>query len=327
MRRFAAIQEIGTLLLLVLVVLFAGAQERRFLQVSSLNSVLLWVPLIVVVGMGQMMVIITRGIDVSVGSMLGFAGIVVGMLFRSNPELNVFAALGIGAAIGLGLGCVNGALVAWTKIPPIIVTLGTWSAFRGLTFIVSKGEQIDSNDLPETLMRWSLDGPVRIGHVTLPWLSVMALLVALAASWFLRRTRAGRDIFALGSNPEAARLRGVPVTRTTFIVYAITGALAGMAGVMYASRFGFVNPATAGQGFELTVIAAVAIGGTRVTGGSGTVLGVVLGSLLLGTINVALTVLPIGATYQLLVYGLVILVALLLDAYVRRATGRFQGAA
>ncbi len=150
--------------------------------------------------------------------------------------------------------------------------------------------------------------------------------MTLLAYLFLRFVRLGRYIYAFGSNPEAAQLRGIPVARTAFTVYLITGAMAGLAGLLYASRMGFVNPGQTGVGFELTVIAAVVIGGTNVFGGSGSVIGVLLGCLLLGTINVALAVLGIAATWQLAVYGFVILLAVVTDAIIqaelrRAATG------
>jgi rhamnose transport system permease protein len=266
-----------------------------------------------------MMVVVTRGIDVSVGSIVGLSGIVAGAIFRSHPGVGLIPGILAALITGLALGYLNGVLVSRAKIPPIVVTLGGLSAYRGLAFIVSKGKQVDSNDIPEPLSNWSLHGPFTIGGVTIHWILLMAILLALLASWFLRRTRAGRDIFAVGSNPEAALLRGVPVDRTKAMVYAITGLLAGFGGVIYASRYGFVNPGTAGQGLELVVIAAVVIGGTNVSGGSGTVLGVVLGCLLLASINVALSVMGIEENWQQLVYGIVILVGVLLDTFVRRA--------
>ena len=143
------------------------------------------------------------------------------------------------------------------------------------------------------MIRWSQRGP--FGSQLIPWVVVIALAVAALAYLFLRYTKAGRNVYALGSNPDAASLRGIPVSRTQFIVYTITGALAGLAGILYASRYGFVNPGETGVGFELTVIAAVVLGGTNVFGGSGSVIGVVLGCLLLGTINVALAVLGVAA--------------------------------
>jgi len=322
----AAVRELGTLALLILVVAVSTVKEPRFLEAASINSILLWIPLLAVIGMGQMLVIVTRGIDVSVGSIVGVAGMAAGMLFRAHPDLNVFLGALAGVSVGLVLGSINAAAIAWARVPPIVATLGTLSAYRGLVFIMSGGKQVDSNDIPPALTHWSLDGPLHLGGVTVPWILALALLVALVTALFVRYTRTGRDVFALGSHPEAARLRGVPVVRTTFLVYAATGALAGLAGVLYASRYGFVNPATAGQGLELSVIAAVVIGGTKVTGGTGTVLGVVLGCLLLGTINVALAVLGIAGTWQLFVYGVVILVAILFDLGLSRVLAGLQTA-
>jgi rhamnose transport system permease protein len=281
---------------------------------------LLWVPLLTVVAMGEMMVIITRGIDVSVGSILALAGIIVGMIFRDFPGFNIYLGTLLAILIGLALGAINGALIAWAKIPPVITTLGTMSAYRGLTFIVSQGRQIDPNHVPRALIRWSQVGPFGINLV--PWVVVIAVIVALLTFFFLRSSKAGRNVYAIGGNQDAATLRGIPVAWTTFLVYSITGALAGLAGVLYASRFGFVNPGETGVGFELTVIAAVVIGGTNVFGGSGSVLGVFLGCLLLGTINVALSVLGIAATWQLAVYGIVILLAVVVDAIIQRELRR-----
>jgi len=318
--RLSRFRELGIVAFLVVVIAVATAIEPRFLQPFNVRSILLWIPLLAVIAMGEMMVIITRGIDVSVGSILGFAGIVVGMIFRDYPDFNIYLGTLLGILLGAMLGAINGALISWARVPPIITTLGTLSAYRGLVFIVSGGRQIDPNHVPTALIRWSQRGPFGIQWI--PWVVVTALAIAALTYFFLRYTRSGRDVYAIGGNPEAAKLRGVPVERTIFLVYVITGAMAGLAGILYASRFGFVNPGETGVGFELTVIAAVVIGGTNVFGGSGTVLGVVLGCLLLGTINVALAVLGIAATWQLAVYGLVILLAVTVDAIIQRELRR-----
>jgi rhamnose transport system permease protein len=318
--QLARFREIGIILFLILIVAGATAAQPRFLTPFNLRSILLWVPLLTVVALGEMMVIITRGIDVSVGSTLALAGISVGIIFRDFPGFNIFLGTLLGILIGLALGAINGALVAWVRIPPVITTLGTLSAYRGLTFIVSKGRQIDPNYVPRSLIYWSQKGPFGIDLV--PWVVIIAAVVAVLAYLFLRYTRLGRNVYAIGGNPEAASLRGIPVQFTTFMVYTITGAMAGLAGILYASRFGFVNPGETGVGFELTVIAAVVIGGTNVFGGAGTVQGLVLGCLLLGTINVALAILGIAATWQLAVYGLVILLAVVVDALIQRELRR-----
>jgi rhamnose transport system permease protein len=242
------------------------------------------------------------------------------MIFRAHPGLNVYLGAVIALAIGAGLGCINGLLVAKARIPAIIATLGTLSAYRGLAFILSGGNQIDANDIPDALGRWSTEGPARIGGVTIPWIIVLTVLVVAAGILFTRFTIAGRNLYAVGSNAEAARIHGVPVTGLTIAAYTACGALAGFAGILYASQFGIVNPGSAGKDMELNVIAATVIGGCDVRGGSGSVVGVVLGCLLLGVINVVLSVAKIDSDWQRLVYGAVILLALALDAFVGRRT-------
>lgn len=300
-------------ILLVAVLGFGALREPRLIEASSINSILLWIPLLVVMAVGQMFVIVTRGIDVSVGSILGLSGVVVALAFR-DWGLGVWGGVILGVGVGAGLGFVNAALIAWARIPPIIATLGTLTAYRGLAFILSGGRQVDSHQMPPELTRWSVEGPLRIGSVVVPWLVAIALLVAVLGYVFTRHMRAGRALYAIGSNAEAAHLQGVPVRRTLVIAYSLCGSLAGLAGVLYASRYGFMNPGSAGLDMELTVIAAVVIGGCDVTGGVGSVLGVVLGCMLLGVINVGLAVLGIAADWQLLVYGLVILLALALNS-------------
>lgn len=305
-------RELTALVLIALLCVAVGIAEPRFLQPRSIESILLWMPLIVVLAIGQLLVIVTGGIDISVGSILGFSGIGVGLLLKANPSLPVPVAFACGLGIGLVLGFVNAALIVWLRLAPLIATIGTLAAFRGLTFALSKGDQIDGSTLPDGLTGLASTG-IPLGGVTVSWLLLIGFAVAGVTAVFLRYGTAGRALFAIGSNAEAARLRGVSISKATFIAYCTCGALAGLAGVMYAARFGFVNPGSAGQNFELTVIAAVAIGGAKLTGGSGTVTGTLLGCLLLSCINVALSTLGIDANWQLLAYGTVILAAIVVD--------------
>lgn len=304
-------REAPIALALLLVIIIVSVVQPRFLSEGNIKSILLWIPLITVVALGQMAVILTRGIDVSVGSTMGLAGMLVAMALRDNPNLNIYIATLIGIGIGTGLGAVNGALIAGANIPPIVATLGTLGIYRGLTFLVSSGRQVDEYQLPRELAHWSIDGP--FGQSVAPFVVFVALIAAVLMHLYLTRTRPGRSLFAIGGNPEAARLRGIPVRAALFGVYALCGGGAGLAGVLYASRFGTVNPASIGNGFELLVIAATVIGGTSIFGGIGSIPGVLLGCLLLGTINVALAVLNIADTWQTAVYGLIILLAVLAD--------------
>jgi len=306
------VRELRAIALLVIVVGGTYLIQPRYLNPNSMRSILIWIPLVAIIGMGEMMVIIIRGIDVSVGSIVGLAGLTVGLLFRDVPGFPVFLAVIVSILIGLALGSLNGAIISRAHVPGVIVTLGGLSAYRGVTFLITRGSQIDGNYIPKSLIRWSQAGPFGIREV--PWIVIIVLAIALITWVIFHYTRLGRDIYALGSNPEAARLRGVAVQRVTFFVYAFTGALSGLAGILYSSRFGFLNPGQTGVGMELTVIAAVVIGGVSPFGGSGSVLGVLLGCLLLGAVNVALAVLGIAGAWQLAVYGAVILLAVASDA-------------
>lgn len=314
--------------LLVAVCFAAFLKEPRFFDPKSINSILMWMPLITVAAMGQLIVIVMRGIDISLGSIIGFSAIAVGLILRDQPALPIWLALLMGVGIGAVLGMINASLITWGRLSPIVVTIGTLTAFRGATFLLSRGEQIDPSMIPDSLTGLASHG-LRIGGVVVSYLLLIALAVGAVTYLFLRFTQLGRDIFAFGSNPEAAHLRGISVKQITFLGYTLCGAAAGLTGVMYAGRFGFANPGTAGQNFELNVIAAVAIGGVKISGGYGTVFGVLMGCLLLSCINVALSVLGIGADWQMVTYGAIILIALTIDGLARSVRDRrmmLQGA-
>ena len=307
-------REAGILLTIVLFCLIVGSIKPQFLTTNSLRIILLLVPLILIGAMGQMLVIVARHVDLSIGSILGLTAMACGMMFKFQPW--IWWPLGFLLAIGLGalLGLANGLLVTLFRLPAIIVTLGTLSLYRGLTFIMSDAKQIDRQFVPSGLKALSQSSPI----LGIPWIIMIRFGVVALTWWFAMHTRTGRQIYALGSNPVAAPLRGIDVTRITLVVFAISGALAGLAGILYASRWGFVNPSNTGNGFELQVIAAVVIGGVLINGGVGTVLGTMLGVLLLGCVAAALPLLGIPGTTQSAIYGAVILVALVIDRLVRR---------
>ena len=307
-------REAGILVMIVLFCLAVGLVKPQFLTLNSLRIILLLTPLILIGAMGQMLVLVARHVDLSIGSMLGLSAMLTGMMFKFQPE--IWWPLGFVVAIGTGtlLGLINGILVTLFKLPAIIVTLGTLNLYRGLTYIVSDAKQIDRQFVPSALKTMSQTSPI----FGIPWIIFMSLGIAALTYVFVMHTAVGRQIFALGSNPTAAPLRGINVTKVTLLVFAISGALSGLAGIMYASRWGFVNPSNTGAGFEFQVIAAVVIGGVSINGGSGSVLGTVLGVILLGCVAAALPLLGIPGTTQNAIYGAVILVALLIDRLVRQ---------
>lgn len=307
-------REAGIAVMIVLFCLAVGSQKPQFLTLDSLRIILLLVPLILIGAMGQMLVIVARHVDLSIGSILGFSAMVTGMMFKFYPD--IWWPMGFVLSIGIGalLGLLNGALITAFRLPAIIVTLGTLNLYRGLTYIISNAKQIDRQFVPSALKSMSQTSPI----LGIPWIIFISFGIAVLTYVFVMHTRLGRQIFALGSNPVAAPLRGIAVNRVTLLVFTLSGALSGLAGILYASRWGFVNPSNTGSGFEFQVIAAVVIGGVSINGGVGTVLGTVLGVLLLGCVAAALPLLGIPGTTQNAIYGAVILIALLIDRTVRR---------
>lgn len=307
-------REAGLIVMIVVFCLAVGLYKPQFLTLNQLRVTMLLVPLIMIGAMGQMLVIAARHVDLSIGSIMAVSAMASGMMFRYMPEIPWVLGFPLSIGTGLLLGLVNGALVVVFRLPAIIVTLGTLSLYRGLTFIMSDARQIDRQFVPSALKSMSQTSPI----FGIPWIILMMFAVAAMTYWFTMHTRMGRQVFALGSNPSAAALRGIDVTRVTLVVFAISGALSGLAGIMYASRWGFVNPSNTGAGFEFQVIAAVVIGGVSINGGVGTVGGVVLGVLLLGCVSSALPLLGIPGTAQNAIYGAVILTALVIDRLVRK---------
>jgi len=297
------------LLLTILTSSFGGTGgfESTFLNWSNLSQVIRALSFIAIMGVGQAVVIITGGIDLSVGSVLGLSGVVTAVLLNQNVGIPL--AMFAGVLVGLVGGFLNGLVITRAKLPPFIVTLGMMSIARGLAFAITGGETIRS--LPPEFL---LVGQGEILGLPIPILA-MALLAA-GVGFLLRSTPWGRYAYAIGGNEEAALLSGVRVSRVKIAVYALCGLAAGISGVLFTSRFG-VGQSTAGLGYELDVVAAAVIGGVSLTGGRGTILGVVIGSLLMGILRNGLVLLDVSAYWQQVAIGLVIILAVILD---RRTT-------
>jgi ABC-type sugar transport system ATPase subunit/ribose/xylose/arabinose/galactoside ABC-type transport system permease subunit len=308
-------REWGVFAFVVLVFGLLTAKDARFASPDTLRSILFAMPLIVIVACGQLLAILSRNIDLSVGSMLGLSAIIAGGMFVSHPGFPVSGAIAFSVAIGALLGFVNGGLVAWLRVPAIIATLGTLTAYRGLVYIWSGGKQVAKDSLPPALSTLAQQGPIGI-----PWFAWIAAAVAIAMALFLKFTATGRNIYAIGSNPRAAQLRGIPVRGTILTVFTLSGACAGLAGILYGARFGTINPADAGAKppMELIVISAVVLGGAAVNGGAGSVFGTVLGCLLLAMVDAATSILSISLFWQRVFYGGAILLAITADSLMRR---------
>ena len=295
---------------IALIALFLALPD--IFQPQSINSILSWIPLILLLALGQMIVVISGGIDVSIGSTLGLTAMVLGTVVSKNLDMPVPLQFLLCLGVGAGLGCFNGCLIAFAKIQPLVATIATLATFRGLAFIVNESSTITGSMLPPSLLDLSGNG-IQIGSITAPWLLIFALNIAALFGFALKFTNQGREIFTYGSDQQGAFRRGVSEPKTLLVVYGLCGAMAGLAGGFYASRFGLVHPGTAGFGWELTAIAAVVIGGVKLSGGVGSVGGVIASCLFLAVLNVALSVARIGADWQLFTYGLVLLIALATD--------------
>jgi rhamnose transport system permease protein len=238
---------------------------------------------------------------------LGLSAFAVGTLLQAAPGTPVVVALLVGIGFGAGCGLVNGALVRFGNVPALVVTLGTLYIFRGVGFFWAGGQQINADELPGHFLAFGTASVLGV-----PWLILIGLVVLVAAGIVLRSYRSGRELYAMGSNPEAARLAGIPTGRRALAAFVVSGAAAGLAGVLFAARFGTID-AAAGTGYELDVVAAVVVGGVAVFGGSGTVWGAALGALLLTTIGSALPVLGIDQFWQQAIVGALILLAIGID--------------
>ena len=295
--------------LIVLITLVATATLSDFRTLSNINNLLNTTALIAIVAIGEAVVILARQIDLSVGAILGICAYLVGSWSGhvSGPFGPVFGVL-------LALG--NALLINVFKMPAIIATLATLSIYTGLQIIVNNGSQLYLTQVPKWLA--GLRGNAWFGIGTFIWIAVICLIVV---TFILRRTRFGRDIYALGSNPDAAVYLGVKIRVRTYQIFALCGALAGLGGLLYTSQFGNVD-ATAGNGMNLTVIAAAVVGGVSLFGGAGTALSAVLGALLLGEIQNILELTRISIFAEQTLQGAAIVIAVAVYAVVSRRLRR-----
>ena len=276
---FAQYRELALIGFILLLVVVISLQSPGFLTFTNFQDILLNISILAMIALAQGMIIITRGIDLSVASTLALVAMMVSFVLKAYPETPVILIVLLGVGLGSVLGSVNGLIITVGKVPPIIATLGTLSIYRGLVFFYSNGDWINPIDLPAGFKQ--LAKGTSLG---LPNLVVVAIIVAVIAYVFLNHIQAGRDIYALGTNPEAAKISGIRTQQVTFMVYVISGVICGLAGVMWALRYEAAQTNTA-LGFELQTVAAAVIGGVSMLGGIGTVPGVLLGALLLGIIQ------------------------------------------
>ncbi|GAB0112540.1 ABC transporter permease [Acidisoma sp. C75] len=320
MRRFSVKtlpHEAGLGLLIILLLALVTIAFPRFLVPDNVKSLFDDTALLIMLAVGEMFVLLTRSVDLSVAANAALTGMVVALFNAHHPGAGILPVLLIALAMGAALGLFNGLLVWRLRIPSIVVTLGTLSVYRGSVYLVSGGAWVNSGQMSPQFL-----GFVRAPILGISVLSWIGLIVAVAGWLYLKYAVSGRNLYAAGNNPNAAAYAGIDVGRMQCLAFVLSGAIAGLSGYLWVARFAVAYTDIA-SGFELQVIAACVIGGVSITGGVGGVLGVVLGALFLGIIKNALPVVGISPFFQMAVSGLVITVAVILNAgSYRKSHGR-----
>lgn len=318
MRRFQPqqIRELVLALLILLVIVFFGTQIDNYYNARFFNRVSASVAIIAVIAVGQTLVVLTRNIDLSVGSVAGFTAYFVGQQLSNNNDIAPIAAVLMAVGVGAAMGAFNGVLVAYGRVPAIIVTLGTLAIYRTMLVEYSHAQTVLTANLPEWIIDLPRDNIVSFGDLDLRVIVGVMLVVVVLFQLVLSYLPYGRRLYAIGSNPEAARVAGFPAQRIVFVAFVLCGALAGLAGFMLLARFGNIT-VVAGQGLELSSVAAVVVGGVNIFGGSGTVLGALLGAILIDLLeNSLIRWLEISEFWRDALLGMLILLAVAADAVI-----------
>jgi rhamnose transport system permease protein len=309
--RVFRVRELGILVALAILIAVTAILEPRFIHADSLRNLAVNAAIFAILAAGQTLVIITRNVDLSQGSVLGLAAFLAGDLLTKHSGMPLVVVFILGMALGAACGLFNGLLTTWGQVPALVVTLGTLYAFRGLAFLWTSGRQINAETLPDSFLNIGTNSVFGV-----PVLVLIALVVIGLVGQWLRDFRTGRELYAIGSNPDGARLAGVRAERRVLTAFVLSGALAGLGGVLFTARFG-----------------TTVVGGVAIFGGSGSVYGAALGALLLGTITSSLIVLKVEAFWQEAAVGALLLasiafdrlVGLRVDAALRRRSARRAG--
>lgn len=301
---------------IVLMVLAIGSRVPSFIGPGNLVEMFNDTSILIILALGQMMVLLTKGIDLSMAANLALTGMIVALLNFHHPDIPVWALLILATALGLVMGIINGLLVWKMGIPAIVVTLGTMSIYRGIIFLLSDGGWINSHQMSADFL-----GLPRSSLLGLPLLSWCAIAALFVVGYFLRYSRTGRALYTAGGNATAAYYTGINAGKMQFVSFCLSGALAGFCGYLWISRFAVAYVDVA-NGFELQVVAACVIGGISTMGGTGRMLGCLLGALFLGVINNALPVIGISPFWQMAISGSVIVIAVLLNERGNKHKGR-----
>lgn len=311
------LRELSLVFLIALIFLFFGTQIEGYFSPRIFNRVTSDVAIIAVVAFGETLVLLTRNFDLSVGSAVGLTAFFTGKLLTFNPDMLPIAAVLFAVGLGAVLGLLNGLLVSFGRVPSLIVTLGTLALYRSILVAFPAGtKNVVTHDLPEWLLDLGRTNLFSIGEFNIRPVVAVALAMLVVFQLLITYTRFGRRLYAVGSNPEAAEIGGLPSQRIVLLAFIMCGAMAGLGGFMFLVRYGDLTPAAA-QGMELQVIAAAVVGGVSTLGGSGTMIGALLGAMLINLLQQSLLRWPVISNFWVgALLGILILVSVTIDAVI-----------
>jgi rhamnose transport system permease protein len=305
-------RELGLVFFIILVSIIVQARNHEFLSLPNINNILTNTAILSILSVGMMMVLLTGGIDLSLGATMAFSGMITALTVRANPEISPALLVLEGVVIGTAAGALIGVLIARFSILPIIATLGLMNVIRGLTYMVSGGQWVSAHQMSAEFKALATGKFFGVNR-----LIVIAIIIYIVFYYFINFTRTGRRIYAVGSNPEAAEVIGLPRKRIVGLVYVLMGALTGLAGVLWVAKFASAQGDTA-AGYEMNVIAACVLGGVSVSGGRGKMSGLILGVVLFGILANALPLINVSPFWQHAIQGFVILAAIITNVLIKR---------
>lgn len=315
MKKFfsANIREISLVIVMIVIAIFVEYRSGgNFLTAENLSDMFTETSVLAICAVGMMFVMVTGGIDLSIGAIMALGAMAGCTVLKNNPGIPTIGVVGIAMAVGIVSGFFNGLLVSKLKILPIIATLGTMNIYRGITYLVANGSWVKQQEMGANFLSLATGKVLGINN-----LIMIAVIVYIAAAFFMTQTRTGRKIYAVGNSEESARVSGIKTDNTLILVYTLLGVIAGLAGTLYVCKYGVAQGETC-TGYEMNVIAACVLGGVSVNGGTGRVPGVLLGAVLLGILNNAMPLIHVSSFWQEAIRGLIILLSIAANSLIQR---------
>lgn len=313
LKKLTSTREMSLVIILIVLCLFIQARNHTFLSFTNLNDLITNATMMSILAIGMMCVLLIGGIDISIGSTIAFSGMTVALLLKAHPEIPTILSFVLGILVGCACGFLIGIIIAKGKVIPIIATMGLMNAYRGATYLIADNQWVAAYQLPDGLKAFATGKLLGVNNMIL-----VAIVIYIVFAYFIKFTRTGRMIYAVGSNVEAAKVSGINIDRINVLVYSLMGALSGLVGVMWISKYASAQ-GDAATGFEIDIIAACVIGGVSLSGGKGTVFGVILGTITLGILNNALPLINISPFWQDAIKGLVIIIAIIINTISQRS--------